>query len=112
MLKIGVTGSDAHRRIVDAVNDPTFLLARAAIVTTFTLYNINRSRLEALLHRFFDPVRVDIEITDRFGKPVRPREWFFVTPDHVTEVVRRIQDGSITRCYFDPKLGIVDTANH
>ena len=28
------------------------------------------------------------------------------------EVVRRIQDGSITRCYFDPKLGIVDTANH
>lgn len=112
MLKIGVTGSDAHRRIVDAANDPTFLLAPAAIVTTFTLYNINRSRLEGLLHRFFDPVRVDIEITDRFGKPVRPREWFFVTPDHVTEVVRRIQDGSITRCYFDPKLGIVDTANH
>jgi hypothetical protein len=110
MLKIGVTDSDAHRRIVDAVNDPTFLLAPAAIVTTFTLYNINRSRLEALLHRFFDPVRADIEITDRFGKPVRPREWFFVTADHVTEVVRRIQDGSITRCYFDPKLGIVDTA--
>jgi len=112
MLKIGVTGSDVHRRIVDAANDPTFLLAPAAIVTSFTLYNINRSRLEALLHRFFDPVRVDIEITDRFGKPVRPREWFFVTPDHVTEVVRRIQDGSITRCYFDPKVGIVDTANN
>lgn len=110
MLKIGVTGGDVHRRVADAVNDPTFLLAPAAIVTSFTLYNVNRSRLENLLHRFFDPVRVDIEIKDRFGKPVRPREWFFATPDHVTEVVRRIQDGSITRCYFDPKLGIVDTA--
>lgn len=110
ILKIGVTGGDVHRRVTDAVNDPTFLLAPAAIITSFTLYNINRSRLEGLLHRFFDPVRADIEIQDRFGKPVRPREWFFVTPDHVTEVVRRIQDGSITRCYFDPKLGIVDTA--
>lgn len=110
MLKIGVTGSDVHRRITDAVNDPTFLLAPAMIVTSFTLYNVNRSRLENLLHRFFDPVRADIEITDRFGKAVRPREWFFATPDQVTEVVRRIQDGSITRCYFDPKLGIVDTA--
>jgi len=111
MVKIGVTGGDVHRRIGDAVNDPTFLLAPAAIITSFTLYNVNRSRLEGLLHRFFDPVRADIEITDRFGKSVRPREWFFATPDHVTEVVRRIQDGSITRCYFDPKLGIIDTAS-
>ncbi|WP_294138251.1 GIY-YIG nuclease family protein [Sphingomonas sp.] len=112
MLKIGVTGGDVHRRVGDAINDPTFLLAPAAIITSFTLYNVNRTRLENLLHRFFDPVRADIEIKDRFGRMVRPREWFFATPDHVTEVVRRIQDGSITRCYFDPKLGIVDTANH
>ena len=111
MLKIGVTGGDVHRRVGDAVNDPTFLLAPAAIVTSFTLYNVNRTRLENLLHRFFDPVRADIEIKDRFGKLVRPREWFFATPDDVTEVVRRIQDGSITRCYFDPNRGIVDTAN-
>jgi hypothetical protein len=111
MLKIGVTGGDIHRRVSDAINDPTFLLARAAIITSFTLYNVNRTRLENLLHRFFDPVRADIEIKDRFGRLVRPREWFFATPDHVTEVVRRIQDGSITRCYFDPKSGIVDTAN-
>jgi T5orf172 domain len=111
MVKIGVTGGDVHRRVADAVNDATFLLAPAAIITSFTLYNVNRSRLEGLLHRFFDPVRADIEITDRFGKAVRPREWFFATPDHITEVVRRIQDGSITRCYFDPRLGIVDTAS-
>ena len=64
--------------------------------------------LERLLHRFFDPARVDIEIVDRFGTPVRPREWFYVTPDHLSEVVRRIQDGSITRCYFDSSLGIAD----
>lgn len=110
MLKIGVTGGEVHRRVQDAANDATFLMAPAHIVTSFKLYNINRSRLEGLLHRFFDPVRVDIEIIDRFGRPVRPREWFYVTPDHVTEVVRRIQDGSITRCFFEPGRGVVDSA--
>lgn len=80
------TGSDAIvdlvragvvQRVVDAVNDPTFLLAPAAIVTSFTLYNVNRTKLEGLLHRFFDPVGADVAITDRFGRDVRPREWFF-----------------------------------
>jgi plasmid stability protein len=33
------------------------------------------------LHDFFVDARLDIEITDRFGKKVRPREWFlFLVP--------------------------------
>lgn len=109
MVKIGVTGGDVHRRVVDAVNDPTFLLAPAAIVTSFTLYNVNRTKLEGLLHRFFDPVRADVAITDRFGRDGRPREWFFATPDQVTEAVRRIQDGTIVRCFLNRDGQIVDT---
>ena len=109
MVKIGVTGRDVHRRVIDAVNDPTFLLAPAAIVTSFTLYNVNRTKLEGLLHRFFDPVRADVAITDRFGRKVRPREWFFATPDQVTEAVRRIQDGTIVRCFLNRDGQIVDT---
>ena len=112
------TGSDAIvdlvragvvQRVVDAVNDPTFLLAPAAIVTSFTLYNVNRTKLEGLLHRFFDPVGADVAITDRFGRDVRPREWFFATPDQVTEAVRRIQDGTIVRCFLNRDGQIVDT---
>ncbi|WP_448586217.1 hypothetical protein [Thermaurantiacus sp.] len=37
MLKIRVTPGDVERRIADAVNDPTFLLAPARIVTSFAL---------------------------------------------------------------------------
>ena len=73
--KIGVTGCNVARRIANARLDPTFLMADVEIVATYELYNINRARLENLIHRIFGPARFDIEIKDRFGQPVIPREW-------------------------------------
>ena len=57
--KIGVTGGDVESRIANARLDATFLLADVEVVATYTLFNINRSRLENLLHRFFATVRLD-----------------------------------------------------
>ena len=71
--KIGVTGGSVERRVANAKLDPTFLLADVAIVTTYELYNINRVKLENLLHRVFERARLEIEIKDRFGHPVTPR---------------------------------------
>ena len=70
--KIGVTGGDVARRIANARLDPTFLMADVEVVATYELYNINRRKLENLIHRVFDPARLDIEIKDRFGQPVTP----------------------------------------
>jgi len=100
--KIGVTGNDVARRIANAKLDATFLMAEAEIVATYTLYNINRTRLENLIHRVFDPARLDIEIKDRFGNPVVPREWFLVPRFVVDDAVEKIKDGSITRFVYDP----------
>ncbi|MCI2808936.1 GIY-YIG nuclease family protein [Eoetvoesiella caeni] len=101
--KIGVTGqSNIATRFANARNDATFLLADVEIVATYDLYNINRVKLENLIHRVFDPARLDIEIKDRFGKPVVPREWFLVPVFVVDEAVARIKDGSITRYIYDP----------
>jgi hypothetical protein len=33
---------------------------------------------------------------DRFGKPVKPREWFLVPLQAIDEAVNRVRDGSIT----------------
>jgi hypothetical protein len=99
--KIGVTGGDLARRVANARLDPTFLLADVEIVATYTLYNINRVRLENLIHRIFDPARLDIEITDRFGNPVVPREWFLVPRFVVDDAVERIKDGTITEYSYD-----------
>ncbi len=102
--KIGVTGQEkVAKRFADAKNDATFLLADVEVVATYDLYNINRVKLENLIHRVFDPARLDIEIKDRCGKPVVPREWFLVPVFVVDEAVERIRDGSITGYVYDPK---------
>lgn len=101
--KIGVTNMSVERRIAGAQLQPTFMMANVEIVATYELYNINRTKLENLIHRIFEPARLDIEIKDRFGNPVVPREWFLVPFAVVDEAVDRIKDGSITSYAYDPK---------
>ena len=101
--KIGVTGGDVKKRVANAKKDPTYLLADVEIVTTFKLVNINRTKLEALLHKFFDNARLEVALPDRFGIPVQPREWFLVPLERIEEVVQKIQEGTIHQFRYDPK---------
>lgn len=101
--KIGVTGGKIETRLANAKLDPTFLMAEVDVVATYELFNVNRVKLENVIHRVFDPVQVDIEIKDRFGNPVKPREWFLVPLFVVDEVVERIKDGTIKNVVYDPK---------
>jgi len=100
--KIGVTGGKIETRIANAALDPTFLLADVEVVATYELYNVNRVKLENVIHRVFDPAQLDIEIKDRFGNSVKPREWFLVPVFVVDEAVKRIKDGTITDYIYDP----------
>jgi hypothetical protein len=101
--KIGVTGGKIETRIANAKLDPTFLMADVEVIATYQLYNVNRVKLENVIHRLFGPVQLDIEIQDRFGNPVRPREWFLVPLFVVGEAVERIKDGTITQYVYDPQ---------
>jgi T5orf172 domain len=101
--KIGVTGGDVVKRIANPKLDPTFLFAEVEIVATYKLFNISRIKLENLIHRIFDPARLDIEIKDRFGNPVIPREWFLVPLFVIDDAVEKIKDGTITGYVYDPK---------
>jgi hypothetical protein len=101
--KIGVTGGKVETRIANAKLDPTFLMADVKIVATYKLSNVNRTKLENLIHRIFDPARLNIEIKDRFGNPITPREWFLVPVFVIDEAVERIKDGTITGYSYDPK---------
>lgn len=99
--KIGVTGGDVKSRVVNARKDPTYLLADVDIVATFKLSNINRTRLEALLHRFFSSARLDFGLRDRFGGGVEPREWFLVPFPVIEEAIDKLKDGSIANFRYD-----------
>jgi Meiotically up-regulated gene 113 len=101
--KIGVTNMSVDQRIAGARLQPTFLMADVEVVTTYELYNISRTKLERLIHRVFDPARLDIEIKDRFGQPVVPHEWFLVPLFVIDEAVEKIRDGTISSFRYDPK---------
>jgi hypothetical protein len=99
--KIGGTGSDIKRRIANAPNDPTFLMAEVEIVDSYELYNINLTRFEKIIHKFFEPAKLDIQIIDRFGQPVIPKEWFLVPLFIIHEAVERIRNGTIEDYFYD-----------
>ena len=99
--KIGVTGGSVATRISNAKLDPTFLMAHVEIIATYELYNINRVKLENLLHRFFDSARLNIQISDRFGNPIYPREWFLVPLFIIDQVVEKIIDGTLSKYQYD-----------
>lgn len=100
--KIGVTGNDVKQRVQGARLQTTYLMADVEILATYKLYNISRSKLEALIHRIFGSVRLDIEIQDRFGRPVVPEEWFMVPFFIIDEAIEKIKDGSIMNYVYDP----------
>jgi hypothetical protein len=100
--KIGVTGGNVETRIAHAALDATYLLADVEVVATYKLFNVNRVRLENIIHRVFAAAQLDLTIPDRFGNPVKPREWFLVPISVIDEVVERIKDQSITNFEYDP----------
>jgi hypothetical protein len=101
--KIGFTTGSVEKRIADAKNQPTYLLAEVEVVATFALYNVNANKLENLFHKLFAPARLNIELKDRFGKPFQPREWFFVPLHVIKDAVDKIVDGTIERYRYDPQ---------
>lgn len=51
--KIGVTGGKVEARIAGAERDATYLLADVEVAATYTLHNLNRTKLEHIFHRVF-----------------------------------------------------------
>jgi T5orf172 domain len=108
--KIGVTGGDVKARIANAKKDPTYLLADVEVVATFKLSNINRKKLEALLHKFLGSARLDLELKDRFGSQVEPKEWFLVPLEAIEEAIQKLKEGSIGSFRYDLKEAVIVSA--
>lgn len=102
--KIGVTGGHIRRHLANARLDSTFLMADVEVVATYELANINRTKLENILHRFFESAKLDIEINDRLGNPILPKEWFLVPLFVIDEAIQKIANGTITSYSYDKTL--------
>lgn len=102
--KIGVTGGRVEARIAGAENDATYLLAGVEVVAEYKLHNLSRVKMENIFHRLFGAAQLDLTIEDRFGKAVKPREWFLVPLSVIDEAVERIRNGSIGGITYDPRI--------
>ena len=103
--KIEVTRGSVNRRIANAAKDPTYLLTEVEVVETYKLANIDPVKLEKLLHRFFSKARLDLELKDRFGQGVEPREWFIVPLQEIQKAIRLLKQGTIGAYHYEPTKG-------
>ena len=103
--KIGITKGSVKKRVANAAKDSTYLLADVEIVETYKVSNLDLTKLEKLLHKFFDPARLDLQLKDRFGFDVEPREWFLVPLPVIEEAIQKLIDGSLPKFRYEPEEG-------
>lgn len=101
LFKIGFTTGTLANRIKGVESDPTFLMAPVHLIMSYQAINLNANAFERLVHHFFDEARLDIEVKDRFGRAVRPREWFLLPLSVIEQAVPLLLDGSILRYRYD-----------
>lgn len=106
--KIGVTTGRVETRIAAAKDDPTYLLAEVEVVASYDLKGIRPVKLENLLHRIFSRAQLDIEIPDRFGKPVRPREWFLVPLSEIDRAIDLIREEKVEGLTYNPQTASLE----
>lgn len=103
--KIGITKGSVKKRVANAAKDPTYLLAAVDIVETYKVSNLDLTKLEKLLHKFFEPARLDLQLKDRFGFDVEPREWFLVPLPVIEEAIQKLIDGTLPKFRYEPEEG-------
>lgn len=101
LFKIGFTTGTLESRLRGVEDDPTFLMAAVKPVVSYQAINLNANAFERLVHHFFGEARLDIEIKDRFGKSIKPREWFLLPLPVIEQAVPLIVDGTILRYRYD-----------
>jgi hypothetical protein len=102
LYKIGFSKVEPHIRLKNCDSDPTFLMANAALVSTYKCYNLNPQKLEQFLHTFFGSACLDIDvILPPHNKRYSPREWFVVPIDIIDQAINLLIAGTISNFIYE-----------
>ncbi len=88
LYKIGFTVTSVESRIANAKNEPTYLCADVEVVATWKVYNVKSSTFEALIHKLFASVQLQVTVDGH-----SPKEWFIVPFKVIEEAVIAIISG-------------------
>lgn len=101
LFKIGYSTTPVVKRIANAANEPTYLMAPVEVVAEYECYNMNTQKFEYLIHSVFKDVCIDIEISDLKGNICKPREWFSVPIEQINIAVQLIVNGQIVHYRYN-----------
>ncbi len=107
LYKIGYSSIPIEERIKNAEEEPTYLMAPVAPVSSFKCYNMNPQKLEQLLHNFFGTTCLNIDVFDKEGNRHTPREWFIVPLEIIEQAVEFIISGEIVLFRYDAEREII-----
>ena len=85
LYKIGFTVSSVESRIANAKNEPTYLCSDVEVIATWKVYNVKSSTFEALIHKLFACVQLQVTVDGH-----RPKEWFIVPFKVIEEAINAI----------------------
>lgn len=97
LYKIGFTVTSVESRISNAKNEPTYLCADVEVITTWKVYNVKSSTFEALIHKLFAPVQLQVTVDGH-----QPKEWFVVPFKIIEQAIVGIIKGE--PMMYDPQL--------
>lgn len=97
LYKIGFTTTPVETRIAHAPKEATYLCADVQVVATWIVYNVKASTFEALIHKLFDCVQLQVKVD---GKT--PKEWFSVPLHVIEQAVLALTHGK--PIIYDPQL--------
>ena len=97
LYKIGFTVTSVESRIANAKNEPTYLCSDVEVVATWKVYNVKSSTFEALIHKLFAGVQLQVTVDGH-----RPKEWFIVPFNVIEEAINAIIIGKPIE--YNPQL--------
>lgn len=104
LYKIGFSRGPVEDRIHNAAQEPTYLMAPVAIVRAYQCYNLNPQKLEYLLHTFFGPACLKLEVVDGEGRSCTPKEWFVAPLEIINAAIQLLISGEIVNYHYDTEL--------
>ena len=101
LYKIGYTTTSVEKRIANASEESTYLMAPVKIVTAYETFNMTTQKFESLTHRFFGESCLDIDVVDKTGKICKPQEWFIVPINVIDQFINLLENGEIVNYTYD-----------
>ena len=99
--KIGFSTNRVEERIKNCENEPTFLNDKIEIMSETAIYGYDVSKIENIIQSFFASKRLDIEIADKHGYLVKPKEWFSVSLDIIHLSIKLLSENKLKDFVYD-----------